>query len=99
MRASRSLKGSKTTQDGNGPMSRRGTGPYGASKMANGGRGRSRSATDRWKRTVNIIEVNMNKWMSGVRGSILMIALWVVGWGLGFGGIMELVDPDGKIQD
>lgn len=37
--------------------------------------------------------------MSGVRGAILMIVLWVVGWGLGFGGIMELVDPDGKIQD
>ena len=28
-----------------------------------------------------------------------MIVLWVIGWGLGFGGIMELVDPDGKIQD
>lgn len=41
----------------------------------------------------------MKKWMSGIRGAILMIALWVVGWGLGFGGIMELVDPDGKIQD
>ena len=41
----------------------------------------------------------MKKWMSGIRGSILMIVLWVVGWGLGFGGIMELVDPDGKIQD
>jgi hypothetical protein len=41
----------------------------------------------------------MKKWMSGIRGSTLIIALWVVGWGLGFGGIMELVDPDGKIQD
>ena len=41
----------------------------------------------------------MKKWMSGVRGGLLMIGLWVVGWGLGFGGIMELVDPDGKIQD
>ena len=28
-----------------------------------------------------------------------MIVLWVIGWGLGFGGIMELVDPDGNIQD
>ena len=37
--------------------------------------------------------------MSGIRGSMLMIVLWVVGWGLGFGGIMELIDPDGKIQD
>ena len=41
----------------------------------------------------------MKKWMSGIRGSILMIVLWVIGWGLGFGGIMELVDPEGKIQD
>ena len=41
----------------------------------------------------------MKKWMNGIRGSILMIVLWVVGWGLGFGGIMELIDPDGKIQD
>jgi hypothetical protein len=41
----------------------------------------------------------MKKWMSGIRGAILMIVLWVVGWGLGFGGIMELIDPDGKIQD
>ena len=41
----------------------------------------------------------MKKWMSGIRGAVLMIALWVVGWGLGFGGIMELVDPDAKIQD
>ena len=31
---------------------------------------------------------------------ILMVILWIVGWGLGFGGIMEaFVDPDGKIQD
>jgi len=41
----------------------------------------------------------MKKWMSGVRGAIVMVALWVIGWGFGFGGIMELVDPDGKIQD
>ncbi len=41
----------------------------------------------------------MKKWMSGIRGAILIIVLWVIGWGLGFGGIMELVDPDGKIQD
>ena len=35
-----------------------------------------------------------------MRGTILMVVLWVVGWGLGFGGIMEaFVDPDGKIQD
>ncbi len=41
----------------------------------------------------------MKKWMSGVRGAILIIVLWVLGWGLGFGGIMELIDPDGKVQD
>ena len=41
----------------------------------------------------------MKNWMSGTRGAILMIVLWVVGWGLGFGGIMEIVDPDGEIQD
>ena len=28
-----------------------------------------------------------------------MIVLWVIGWGLGFGGIMEFIDPDGKVQD
>ena len=42
----------------------------------------------------------MKKWMSGIRGTILMILLWVSGWGLGFGGIMEaFIDPDGKIGD
>ena len=41
----------------------------------------------------------MKNWMSGVRGAILMIVLWVIGWGLGFGGIMELVDSEGKVQD
>lgn len=28
-----------------------------------------------------------------------MTVLWVVGWGLGFGGIMEIADPEGKVQD
>ena len=37
--------------------------------------------------------------MSGIRGGVLVVVLWVIGWGLGFGGIMELVDPDGKVQD
>lgn len=42
----------------------------------------------------------MKNWMSGIRGAILMIGLWVVGWGLGFGGIMEaFIDPDGKVGD
>lgn len=41
----------------------------------------------------------MNNWMSGIRGSVVIVVLWIIGWGIGFGGIMELVDPDGKIQD
>lgn len=41
----------------------------------------------------------MKNWMSGIRGAILVIVLWVIGWGLGFGGIMEIVDSDGKIED
>ena len=42
----------------------------------------------------------MKKWMSGIRGAVLMTVLWVIGWGLGFGGIMEaFIDPDGKIGD
>lgn len=41
----------------------------------------------------------MKKWMSGIRGAILIIVLWTIGWGLGFGGIMELVDSDGRVQD
>ncbi len=42
----------------------------------------------------------MKKWMSGIRGTILMILLWIVGWGLGFGGLIEaFVDPDGDILD
>jgi len=41
----------------------------------------------------------MNKWMSGIRGGALVVVLWVVGWGLGFGGVAELLDPDGRVQD
>lgn len=42
----------------------------------------------------------MKKWMSGIRGAVLMTVLWVIGWGLGFGGIMEaFVDPEGRIGD
>lgn len=42
----------------------------------------------------------MKNWISGIRGAILMVVLWVIGWGLGYGGIMEaFVDPDGKIGD
>jgi drug/metabolite transporter (DMT)-like permease len=41
----------------------------------------------------------MKNWMSGIRGSVVMIVLWVIGWSVGFGGIMEVIDPDGRIQD
>jgi hypothetical protein len=42
----------------------------------------------------------MKKWMSGIRGTVLMILLWIVGWGLGFGGLIEaFIDPDGDILD
>ena len=41
----------------------------------------------------------MNNWMSGIRGAVLVVVLWVIGWGLGFGGIAELLDPDGRVQD
>src|SRR5688500_15087853 len=45
------------------------------------------------------VEITMQKWMIGIRGAVLMVVLWVVGWGLGYGGIMEIIDTDGKIQD
>jgi hypothetical protein len=39
-------------------------------------------------------------WLSGVRGTIAMTLIWTVGWGLGFGGLIELlVDPHGEIED
>ncbi len=41
----------------------------------------------------------MKKWLTGAPGMVLMILTWTVGWGLGFGGIMELYDPHGKIED
>jgi len=42
----------------------------------------------------------MKKWFSGIRGTVVMILLWTVGWGLGFGGLIELfVDPSGDIVD
>src|SRR5688572_1236022 len=42
----------------------------------------------------------MTKWLGGARSTVLMILLWTVGWGLGFGGLAEVfVDPDGEIQD
>jgi hypothetical protein len=41
----------------------------------------------------------VRRWLSGVRGTILMILIWTVGWGLGFGGLMELYDSAGAIGD
>lgn len=42
----------------------------------------------------------MEKWMSGLGGTFSMIALWTVGWGLGFGGLIEaFIDPNGEILD
>jgi len=46
------------------------------------------------------MEVVMKKWMSGIRGTLLMILLWIVGWGLGFGGLIEaFIDTSGEILD
>ena len=41
----------------------------------------------------------MHKWMTGIRGALMVVLLWVFGWGIGFGGIMELIDRDGQVQD
>jgi hypothetical protein len=41
----------------------------------------------------------MKRWLSGIRGTVAMILTWTVGWGLGFGGLMELYDPHGQIGD
>lgn len=42
----------------------------------------------------------MKKWLSGIRGSLVMTLAWTVGWGLGFGGLIEaFVDPSGRFVD
>ena len=42
----------------------------------------------------------MKKWLSGFRGAVLMTLTWFVGWGVGFGGVMEaFVDPHGELVD
>lgn len=42
----------------------------------------------------------MKKWLSGIRGMVLMVLTWIVGWGLGFGGLIEaFIDPHGEIGD
>ena len=42
----------------------------------------------------------MKKWLSGLRGALVMTLTWVGGWGVGFGGLMEaFVDPHGELVD
>ena len=42
----------------------------------------------------------MKKWLGGLRGAIVMVLTWTVGWALGFGGLIEaFVDPSGAIVD
>jgi hypothetical protein len=42
----------------------------------------------------------MTNWLSGVRGTVAVIVMWTLGWGLGFGGLIEaFVDPHGEIVD
>lgn len=42
----------------------------------------------------------MSDWMRGGRGLILLVVLWVGGWFVGFGGVMEaFVDPHGELVD
>ena len=40
------------------------------------------------------------RWLAGIRGTLMMILTWTVGWALGFGGLIEaFVDPSGKVID
>lgn len=42
----------------------------------------------------------MKKWLSGFRAAVVMTLTWIVGWGVGFGGLMEaFVDPHGELID
>jgi hypothetical protein len=42
----------------------------------------------------------VKKWLSGIRGAVVLTLTWTVGWGLGFGGLIELfLDPSGAIED
>jgi hypothetical protein len=41
-----------------------------------------------------------HRWLGGIRGTVVMILTWTVGWALGFGGLIEaFVDPSGRIID
>jgi hypothetical protein len=42
----------------------------------------------------------MQEWLSGTRGTITMILTWTLGWGVGYGGLIEaFVDPHGELVD
>ena len=42
----------------------------------------------------------MRIWLSGFRGAFVMTLTWTVGWGVGFGGLIEaFVDPRGELVD
>ena len=42
----------------------------------------------------------MQKWLSGVRGLVVMAVFWAAAWGVVGGGVMEaFVDPHGEIED
>jgi hypothetical protein len=42
----------------------------------------------------------VKKWLSGTRGTVLLILMWAMGWGVGFGGLIEaFVDPNGELVD
>lgn len=46
------------------------------------------------------MDAGSTNWLSGMRGMALILVLWVVGWGFGFGGLTELLlDPDGEVMD
>src|SRR5690606_3269749 len=42
----------------------------------------------------------MTELLGGFRGMAVVVLLWIVGWAVGFGGLIELiVDPHGEILD
>jgi hypothetical protein len=48
----------------------------------------------------NIGDATVKTWLKGFRGTIVLILLWIVGWGVGFGGLIEaFIDPNGELVD
>lgn len=41
----------------------------------------------------------MTKWLTGIRGALLMGAIWGVQWGLAGGFIEAFIDPRGEMVD